>query len=107
MFVYSYNYVYYYIYIYIILYIIYYYIIYIIQDESTKCVTGGDPAATETQRRQSCSSFSTQAPDVGPFLKQFTSFSYQIASGMVSLVLQVMEHVLMITATVQLMKHAM
>ena len=83
---------------------------YIIQDGSTRCdpaATGGDPTATETQHRQSCSSFSTQAPDVGPFLKQFTSFSYQIASGMVSLVFHVMEHVLMITATVQLMKHAM
>ena len=85
---------------------------YIIQDESTRCdpnVSGGDPAATggdpastggdpastggdpaatgETRRPQSSSSLSTQAPNVGPFLKKFTSFSYQIASGMVSSVL--------------------
>ena len=55
--------------------------------------TGDDPATTAgdltatgvTQSSHSCSSVLTQAPDIAPLLKKFTSFSYQIASGMVSI----------------------
>ena len=45
--------------------------------------TGGEPAADVPQSSHSCSSLPTRAPDIAPLLKKFTSFSYQIASGMV------------------------
>ena len=49
-------------------------------------VTGGDPTATGmTQSSCNCFSPLTQAPDIAPLHMKFTSFSYQIASGMVSI----------------------
>ena len=53
---------------------------------SNQAANDEDPAATGMmQGTQSCSSLPTQAPDNAPPLKKFTSFCYQIASGMVSL----------------------
>lgn len=47
--------------------------------------SSGDPAATGVlQGTHPESSLPAQAPDVAPFLNKFTSFGYQIASGMVS-----------------------
>ena len=43
-----------------------------------------DQAADETLDSHSDSSRSNQAPNLTPFLKKFTTFCYQIASGMVS-----------------------
>ena len=46
--------------------------------------TGGKPTADVRQGSHYGASLLAPAPDITPYLKKFTTFCYQIASGMVS-----------------------